>query len=106
MVAPTPPPHKTHLDITLEMKRLTQDGYIWPRARQDMLSGPIIRKRMAEDLADVIREAGEFHTVGDEALIALGWSPDQVRRYGEQAMRELQGESPCGNDRTCLEGAA
>lgn len=84
--------------VRLEARRATHDGYIWPRERRLMVVAACIRGRMAEDLATLIRKAGAFETVCDDALIALGWAPEQVRRYGEQAARQVRGENACGND--------
>lgn len=82
--------------VRLEAKRATHDGYIWPRERRLMAVAACIRERMAEDLSHLIREAGAFETVCDDALIALGWTPEQVRRYGEQAVWQTRGENACG----------
>lgn len=82
--------------IRLEKKRATHDGFIWPRARHLMVVPTCIRERMEEDLVGLIHAAGDFDTVCDDALIALGWTPDQVRRYGAEAARRIWGK----NDRT------
>lgn len=89
-----------------ESRRATHDGYIWPFARNLMGISECIRERMAEDLAHLIREAGAFETVCDDALIALGWTPEQVRRYGEQAARQVRGENACGNDNALCDEVA
>ena len=90
------PPVSAATAVRLEAKRATHDGYIWPRERRLMAVAACIRERMAEDLAHLIREAGAFETVCDDALIALGWTPEQVRRDGEQAVRQTRGENACG----------
>lgn len=92
------PPGSTATAVRLEAKRATHDGFIWPRERRLMAVAACVRERMGEDLAHLIREAGAFETVCDDALIALGWTPEQVRRYGEQAARQARGENDCGND--------
>ena len=92
------PPVSTATAVRFEARRATHDGYIWPRERRLMVVAACIRERMAEDLATLIRKAGAFETVCDDALIALGWAPEQVRRYGEQAARQVRGENDCGND--------
>lgn len=100
------PPVSTATIVRLEAKRATHDGYIWPFARNLMGISECIRERMAEDLAHLIREAGAFETVCDDALIALGWTPEQVRRYGEQAARQVRGENACGNDNALCDEVA
>ena len=37
-----------------EDRFVTHDGPIWPRQRQDMISASAIRRRMAEDVADLV----------------------------------------------------
>lgn len=91
-------PVSTASAARFEARRATHDGFIWPRPRHMMAVASCIRERMAEDLATLIRKAGAFETVCDDALIALGWAPEQVRRYGEQAARQVRGENDCGND--------
>lgn len=104
MVSFRPPLDSTPLAVRLESKRYTHDGAIWPRARQDMVCAEPIKDRMVEDLQDIIRQAGEFHSVCDDALIARGWTPEQVRRYGQAAARHINRENACGNDETTFAG--
>jgi hypothetical protein len=82
----------------LEARMATQDGYIWPLPRAEMVTREAIRERMVEDLRAAAREVGDFDSVCDCALLALGWSPEQVRLHGSAAARRFNAENPCGND--------
>jgi hypothetical protein len=87
-----------------EARLSTQDGHIWPVQRAAMVTRDTIRERMAEDLGAALREAGEFEAVCDGALLALGWTPEQVRIHGAAAARRVSAgpgivrENGCGND--------
>lgn len=90
--APHIPPSAAATALRLDAKRATHDGHIWPRPRRLMTIAACICERMAEDLAGLVRDAGAFETVCDDALIALGWEPEQVRRYGDEAARRVRRE--------------
>lgn len=65
-----------------EARFATQDGAIWPAPRHRMLSPATIRARMAEDIAEMIRDRGIDGTVDTEDLTRLGWTPAQAREHG------------------------
>jgi hypothetical protein len=73
-----------------EDKFLTQDGAIWPVARASMTDAALIRKRMAEDLRDILRDRGgvkdPFTPITTEDLRYRGWTRDQVLAHGDAAM--------------------
>lgn len=69
-----------------EDKFVTQDGAIWPLARAAMTEPNAIRRRMAEDVADIARERGEAPTITEDDLRFRGWSRSQVSAHGDHAM--------------------
>ena len=68
-----------------EARVATQDGYIWPVIRADMITGPNIRERMAEDLASLVRERGCDAVITTQDYLRLGWTRDQVEIHGARA---------------------
>lgn len=68
-----------------EARVATQDGYIWPVIRADMITGPNIRERMAEDLGSMIRERGADGVITTQDYLRLGWTRDQVEIHGGRA---------------------
>ncbi len=88
-----------------ERPLITQAGLEWPVARHEMRALGAIARRMAEDLDRAIAEAGDFEAVCEETLLALGWTAEQVRRFGPDAARRMAfaararaEENACGND--------
>lgn len=68
-----------------EARSATQDGYIWPVTRAEMITGPNIRERMAEDLGSLVRERGAEAVITTEDYLRLGWTRDQVALHGGRA---------------------
>lgn len=68
-----------------EARQATHDGYIWPVTRADMITGPNIRERMAEDLGRMVRERGADAVITTQDYLRLGWTRDQVEIHGGRA---------------------
>lgn len=68
-----------------EARVATQDGYIWPVTRAEMITGPNIRERMAEDLGSLVRERGADAVITTEDYLRLGWTRDQVTLHAGRA---------------------
>lgn len=69
----------------LESRTATQDGYIWPYVRGQMISPGPIRERMVEDIGQLVRNGGEDAVVSQADLIRLGWPAASVERFGTEA---------------------
>ena len=81
-----------------EAKTITDDGTIWPIARDEMVQTQPIRARMAEDMAALVRaNAGAVFTTDD--FLRLGWRREQLDRHRQAAMDMFNGEGSCGNTR-------
>jgi hypothetical protein len=64
-----------------EDRRATQDGYIWPIDRAQMVDRACIIRRMAEDLQALRLERGEFQPVGTPDLEEIGWTRPHVTLF-------------------------
>lgn len=81
-----------------EDKFIGQDGAFWPLARKAMADSAAIRRRMAEDLRDILRDRGgdglrsrdPFTPVTTDDLVYRGWSRDQVLSHGDAAMAAVE----------------
>lgn len=71
-----------------EARCLTQDGWIWPRARMVMTSRDHIRSRMGEDIAAVHRRTG--NDVAEVDLEAMGWTGAQIANHAAAAAAALR----------------
>lgn len=71
----------------------TDDGYIWPTLRADMVTSPNIRERMAEDLGRLLNERGCDATITTDDYLRLGWTREQITLHAARAadLYDLQG---------------
>jgi hypothetical protein len=69
----------------LESRTATEDGYIWPYDRGQMISPGPIRERLVEDIGRLVRNGGEDAVVSNADLIRLGWPAASVERFGFEA---------------------
>lgn len=69
-----------------EGKVFTQDGRVWPQARDRMRDPEAIVARMAEDIARAAR-AEHDGVVEAHHLQALGWTEAQLAAHGQEAAR-------------------
>jgi hypothetical protein len=76
--------------INIEARRPSQDGYIWPLPRHQMVDPHCIIERMAEDAKSAQREAGEFEPVTTVHLEEAGWPREYVTMFFEPALRLLR----------------
>lgn len=86
-----------------EARFATQDGYIWPLKRGDMVTSAAIRERLAEDLAGLVRDRGADAVILTDDYLRLGWNRDQVAIHGKAATRLYQEQRrgrSCGNDQS------
>src|SRR5690606_8625831 len=60
----------------------TDDGYVWPFARQDMTERTPIIDRMVEDIDFLLRSGGDEPLVTQADLIRKGWTLAQFEAYG------------------------
>ncbi|MFT4129937.1 hypothetical protein [Labrys sp. (in: a-proteobacteria)] len=74
---------------TLDAKRATHDGYIWPRARHHMTDGVAIRDRMAEDARAFEELRGDFEGITERYFWSKGWTPEQVEQHGAAVIEEV-----------------
>lgn len=72
-----------------EDKFTTQDGRIWPVARDRMASPNTIRQRMQEDGEALLRERGAEATITQDDFQRLGWTRGQVSAHSDHVMRHL-----------------
>ena len=70
-----------------EEKFVTHDGPIWPFARHLMQNVDALRRRMAEDVADLVAAQAQDPTVSHDDLTRLGWTRGQVLAHGDHAIR-------------------
>ncbi len=69
----------------LEARTATDDGYIWPALRADMVTSPNIRERMAEDLGKLLNDRGADAVITTEDYLRLGWTREQVTLHAARA---------------------
>ncbi len=87
-----------------EDKFIGQDGAVWPLARKAMSDVDAIRRRMAEDLRDILRDRGcdglrgrdPFTPVTTDDLIYRGWTRQQVLARGDAAMAAVEAAEDVG----------
>jgi hypothetical protein len=67
--------------LSEEARRPSPNGTFWPIERERMLDRACIIERMAEDLAALRRERGEFQPVGTPDLEEIGWTRPHVTLF-------------------------
>jgi hypothetical protein len=87
-----------------EDRRATQDGYIWPVPRFEMIDHACITRRMAEDLAALRREHGEDAIIGTPELEEIGWTRPHVTLFFEKAVRLLREQEEAAHRATLRAG--
>lgn len=80
---PSPPLAPRHR----EDKFLGHDGAIWPVTRDLMQNVDAVRRRMAEDVAELVAAQAQDPTVTHDDLTRLGWTRGQVLAHGDHAIR-------------------
>lgn len=86
-----------------EARFATQDGYIWPLKRGDMVTTAAIRERLVEDLAGLVRDRGADAVILTEHYLCLGWTRDQIALHGKAATRlyqEQRRSRSCGSSQS------
>lgn len=76
-----------------ESRIATQDGYLWPFPRHQMVAPGAILERMVEDIAALVRQDGEDAVVSLQHLGSLGWLPAQVEAHGARAFARHNGQA-------------
>ena len=74
----------------LESRTATQDGYIWPFERRQMVSPGPIRERMVEDIGRLVHDGGEDAVVSEADLIRLGWPAGSVAAHASDAFTKFK----------------
>lgn len=74
----------------LESRTATEDGYIWPYDRGQMISPGPIRERMVEDIGRLVRNGGEDAVVSNADLIRLGWPAAVVEAHASDAFTRFK----------------
>lgn len=98
-----------HTAALAEDRIATQDGYLWPVDRSDMVTTRAIRARMAEDLGRLLHDRGAAAVILTEDYLRLGWDREQVKLHGGPAAElydRQRRENACGNDAALTRGAA
>lgn len=80
---PSPPLAPAHR----EDRFVTHDSPIWPFARHLMQNVDAVRRRMAEDVTDLVAAQAQDPTVTHDDLTRLGWTRGQVLAHGDHAIR-------------------
>jgi hypothetical protein len=83
----------------------TDDGYLWPVLRGDMVTSASIRERMAEDLGRLLNERGGDVTITIDDYLRMGWTREQIDLHGARAV-DLYDLQRCHAQAVPVRGAA
>ncbi|KFC64005.1 hypothetical protein FG93_05515 [Bosea sp. LC85] len=77
----------------LESRKAVDDGYIWPFPRHQMQARGAIRKRMVEDIQEMVHDGGAEAVVTIADLLNKGWPGETVLAHGVIAFQMFRAEN-------------